>query len=172
MKPIARRVNLHEGTGLAPNWLLLGPDDPFGKSFTVEDLYSGQQVAEALAAARRGDSDLPATQIPAPVCVDEETFRRAALHAGDAGRITAKAFAGAIEAPYIAMRIELMQMSTLKVARLLELAAAVFELQAAFRRWVDQPRPPCEAAIRRAHSYWREVRRSEAEFKAAFPNWK
>ena len=173
MKPIARRVNLHEGTGLEPNWLLLGPDEPFGKSFTVEYLYSGKQVAEAVLKACEGDhptdektaqaltklrrlqslleagryvdtgrviwtligaaqvihrllaaldrevsrrAELQAEwadeysrrvaadrypdgpQPPAPVLVDEEIFRLAALHAGDIGCITARSFARAVEA--------------------------------------------------------------------------
>lgn len=31
---------------------------------------------------------------------------------------------------------------------------------------------PTEGELRRAKSYWREVDRAEAEFRAAFPNWR
>lgn len=45
LKPIARRVNMHEGTDMGPHWLLLGPDDFYGSGFTHDAMYSGEQVA-------------------------------------------------------------------------------------------------------------------------------
>ena len=50
--PVARRVNLHEGTDLPPSWMLIEHDKFGGNGFTVEALYSGGQLAAAVAMER------------------------------------------------------------------------------------------------------------------------
>jgi hypothetical protein len=57
LKPIARRVNIHEGTEFGPHWLLLGPDEFYGNGFTHEALYSGEQAAEMYAEIDRLRAD-------------------------------------------------------------------------------------------------------------------
>jgi hypothetical protein len=42
----------------------------------------------------------------------------------------------------------------------------------ALQEWIAAPTPPSERQIRWRASYERERRRAEADFRAAFPNWK
>ena len=55
LKPIARRVNILEGTDAAPKWVLLGPAESYGDGFTHEALYTGEQVAALRAEADAKD---------------------------------------------------------------------------------------------------------------------
>jgi hypothetical protein len=81
LKPIAHRVDMHEGTEFGPHWLILGPDEFYGNGFTHEALYSGEQVAEMHAEIERLRGIVPEVleRLNDELCDENEVLREKLL---------------------------------------------------------------------------------------------